>query len=252
MKIRTAIIDDEKDARELVKHHLAKIEDITVIGEAANGRDAIVLIEEKKPDLVLLDIEMPELNGLEGVHNLQYLPQIIFVTAFDEYAVEAFEIHAIDYLLKPFNASRLTTAIQRVKDLLLNKSKDKEQYLNLLDSLLNRQEQPYISRIAVKSSGKTTFVNVQDVVSIEAADQYVVVHTINNKHLLRQSMDYFEKALDPNHFIRTHRSNLIQINCVQSVEQYEPKNLIIHLKGGLTARLSQSRKILFDSKLKIG
>ncbi len=249
-KITLLIIDDEEDARELIKHHLSDVNDVEILGEAKDGKMAISMIEHYKPDLILLDIEMPELNGLEVIKKISHVPQIIFITAFNDYAVNAFEIHAVDYLLKPFTANRLKEAIERVHSRMISSAFDKELYLNLLSSFSSGSQ--YLNRVSVRSNNKTHFIDVQNIVLIEASDQYVTLQTASQKFVLRQSMDYFEKALNPKKFIRTHRSYIVSIENVLSIEQYEPKTLIIHLKGDFKAKLSQSRKVLFEGKLHAG
>ena len=250
--MKILIVDDEEDARELLKHHLSKLERVELLGEAKDGKEAITMITKLQPDLVLLDIEMPEFNGIEVLKRLENIPYIIFVTAFNEYAIQAFEVHAVDYLLKPFTEERLFDAIHKAEKQILADVLDQSLYIDLLNGLLNRRETKYIHRLSVKSNHKTHFIDVSTIVMIEAADQYVSIQTASDKHLARLSMDYLEKALDPELFIRTHRSYIIAINAVRSVEQYEPKNLLIHLEGGFKAKLSQSRKVIFENRLGLG
>ncbi|MEM1408083.1 MAG: LytTR family DNA-binding domain-containing protein [Bacteroidota bacterium] len=250
--LKTIIIDDEEDARALLKHHLLKLDRVEIIGEAQDGAEAISVIAEHQPDLVLLDIEMPEFNGIEVLQRLDTLPYIIFVTAFNEYAIQAFEMHAVDYLLKPFTEERLFKAIHKAEKRIVADVLDKSLYLDLLRGITNPGSSKYLQRLSVKINHKTHFIEVSDIVMIEAADQYVSIQTTSDQHLARMSMDSLEKALDPTVFIRTHRSYIVTLSAIQSLEQYEPGNLLIHLKGGFKAKLSQSRKVFVENRLKMG
>ena len=252
IQLKILIIDDEENARELLKIHLSKLTRIEVIGEAKDGKEAVAMITKYKPDLIFLDIEMPELSGLEVLNRLEEIPFVIFVTAFDEYAIQAFEVHAVDYLLKPFTEVRLFKAIHRAEKRIAGDVVDRNLYADLLDSLLNKTEVKYLNRLSVKSNHKTYFIDTATILLIEAADQYVSIQTASDKYLARFSMDYLEKALDPRRFIRSHRSYIVAINHVLSIEKYEPKNLLVHLQGGFKAKLSQSRKTVFEGKLRTG
>ncbi|MEM1134855.1 MAG: LytTR family DNA-binding domain-containing protein [Bacteroidota bacterium] len=254
MIYKVAIVDDEEDARELIKIHLSRQSEMQVIGEAKNGAEAIELIKEKKPDIVLLDIQMPEFNGLEVVSALSGTPHFIFITAYDQFAVKAFELNAVDYLLKPFTDIRFDESLRRAKEIILQGRTEKDVYVMLLEEIKNHQtvSNQFIKRLAYKAGAKTSYINIDDIVMIEAADQYVDVHTKAKKYLLRQSMDYLEEMLDPQIFFRTHRSFIVRLSEVDSVEQYQARNLLVHLKNGKTVKLSSIRKQLFQNRLGIG
>ncbi|MEO0341070.1 MAG: response regulator [Bacteroidota bacterium] len=205
MKYRVCIVDDEVDARALINIHLERHSDLTVVGEAANGNEAIKMINEQRPDLVFLDIEMPEIDGVEVVNQIAHQPYIVFVTAYNQFAIKAFELNAVDYLLKPFSANRFDSAVQKVKERLEQNSWDRDRYTQLIEDLRGQdQHTGYIERIAHKEAARTSYVNVQDIIFIESADQYIYLHTAKKKYLIRQSMDYLERQLNPKLFFRTH------------------------------------------------
>lgn len=254
MNHKVAIVDDEEDARELLKIHLQKHANLQLIGEASNGVEALKLIQDQQPDIVLLDIQMPEMNGLELVQHLADMPHFIFVTAYDEFALKAFELNAVDYLLKPISTARFNAAIQKVRMRLQTGNFDKNLYQLLLKEIDNNKATAsnYIKRIAYKTGLKTQYINTDSIILIEAADQYVNLFTKDQKFLIRQSMDYLEEMLDPNIFFRTHRSYIIRLEEVGSLEQLGPKNILIFLKNGQKAKLSRIRKQLFLNRLNVG
>ena len=254
MKKKVVLVDDEEDARELVKFHLNRHSTLKLVGEANNGLDAIQLIESTKPDIVLLDIQMPELNGLDVVKKLLHNPLFIFITAYDEYAIKAFELNAVDYLLKPFSAIRFDASIKRSLDRLAQGLVEKDHYRLLLNEINQNstQDSNYVNRIAYKSDNKTFYINTSDIILIEAADQYVNIHTHQKKYLIRQSMDYLEEILDPGTFFRTHRSYIINIEEVTSTEQFGSRVTWVYLRNGMKVKLSQVRKQLFLNKLNLG
>ena len=242
MKHTVLIVDDEEDARELLKVHLKRHPDLQLVGEASNGAEALELIEKNQPEIVLLDIQMPEMNGIDVVERTEASPVFVFVTAYDQFAVKAFELNALDYLLKPVSNSRFDQTIQRIKSNL--PSSGGKEYKDLVThvaaTLSGRKG--HLQRFTYRSGLKTSYISTDEVVMISSADQYVEIHTIGKKYLLRLSMDYLEHVLDPAVFFRTHRSFIIKMDQVLSVEQYEPRNFIIHLKDSLTAKLTRDKK----------
>ena len=254
MTARLMIVDDEEDARELIKIHLRRHRELALVGEAGNGADAIDLIEREKPDIVLLDIQMPEKSGLEVVMDTTHTPLFIFITAYDEFAIKAFELNAIDYLLKPFSASRFDESIRRASERIAEGRVGQDFYRFLLREVREREAKSsqYIKRIACKLGTTTHYIDTDRIILIEAADQYVNVHTRDKKYLLRQSMDYLEEMLDPDLFFRTHRSYIVRLSAVVSVEQFGPRNTWVHLKNGAKIKLSQVRKQLFHIRLNSG
>ncbi len=254
MNCKLLIVDDEEDARELMKIHLNRHPTLVLVGEATNGVEAVRMIELEKPDIVLLDIQMPELNGLEVVSKVGHHPLFIFITAYDEFAIKAFELNAVDYLLKPFSARRFDDAIQRAIERIAKGKVGQDLYRLLLQEIKEQEAKTtkYVERIAYKAGLQTHYIDTENIVVIEAADQYVNVYTQRKKYLLRQSMDYLEEILDPNLFFRTHRSYIVRLKEVASIEQFGPRNTWIHLKNGQKIKLSQVRKQLFRTKLNLG
>ncbi|MEM9325856.1 MAG: LytTR family DNA-binding domain-containing protein [Bacteroidota bacterium] len=240
MRKSVLIADDEEDARELLKVHLARHPQLALVAEAQNGQEALSLIDAQKPDIVLLDIQMPEMSGMEVVERLSNPPSIVFITAYDAFAVRAFELNAIDYLLKPFSQDRFDATISKVLASGLNSQKLEALMTSLSETLGSPSK--YLRRFASKSGSQIVYIPVGEVVMIESADQYVEVHTSDAKHLLRLSMDYLESVLDPRVFFRSHRSYFVSIDTVTSIEQFEPRNYLIHLHSGLKARLARDKR----------
>jgi two-component system, LytTR family, response regulator len=218
-KIRTIIIDDEPLARRGIRAQLKTEADIEIIAECGNGRDAIRLIEDEKPDLVFLDIQMPELDGFGVIEALgiERLPAIVFVTAYDKYALRAFDVHALDYLLKPFDPERFATALARARAQIERKeiSDLSERLQSLIDDL--KPNRKYSERIVIKSAGRIFFLGVEEIDWVEAADNYVRLHAGRASHLLRETMNSIEKRLDPAQFMRIHRSTIINTRRIKEL-----------------------------------
>ena len=249
-KFKVVVIDDERDARELLKIYLKEHPQLEVIGEAKNGSEAIAVIKELSPAIIFLDIDMPDKSGIEVLGALEVCPHTIFVTAYDEYAINAFELNAVDYLLKPINPTRLSQAIKKAELQLSTEQDQSSLYESLLQEIAARQSShQFLQKLTYREHTKTSFIDVKKIVAIESADQYVWVRTSEEKFLIRQSMDYLETRLDPDQFFRSHRTAIINLDEVKTLEQYEPRNLLVHLSYGITVKLSQSRKALFQSKM---
>ncbi|PYS47531.1 MAG: DNA-binding response regulator [Acidobacteria bacterium] len=218
-KIRTVIVDDEPIARRGIRAQLKEEADIEIVAECGNGRDAIKVIEEQKPDLVFLDIQMPELDGFSVIEaiNAERLPAVIFVTAYDKYALRAFEVHALDYLLKPFDNERFTKALERARKQIERRSlSDLNRRLqSLIDDLKSNRK--YAERLVIKSAGRIFFLNVEEIDWIEAADNYVRLHAGRDSHLLRETMSSLEGRLDPTQFLRIHRSIIINTRRIKEL-----------------------------------
>ena len=217
-KLQTLIIEDEELARNLLRSYLKDNPDIEVIGECENGFDGVKAINDKKPDLVFLDIQMPKITGFEMIELLDYKPQIIFTTAYDQYALKAFELNAIDYLLKPFSKERLLAAIDKVKHRIQNE----EPIDDKLEELSNlRPGENYIDRVVVKDRHKIHIITVDQIRYIESLDDYVMIYTHDGRHMKQKTMKYFENNLDPNNFIRIHRSYIVQVENIAEIQEYE-------------------------------
>ncbi|HEY0811061.1 MAG TPA: response regulator, partial [Longimicrobiales bacterium] len=218
--IRLVIADDEPLARMGIRKLLADDAQIEVVGECADGAEAVVAIVEKQPDAVLLDIKMPELSGLDVVRTIgvERMPLVVFITAYDEHALRAFELHAVDYLLKPFDDERFGATIARLKQVIRTHAAARlsEKLLNVL------QEGPkptrFLPRIVVRDNGRTLLLRTNDVEWIEAADYYAKIHVAGKSHLLRETMNELETRLDPNVFFRAHRSAIINLEEVKEIQ----------------------------------
>jgi two-component system LytT family response regulator len=243
MRIRALIVDDEPLARQRVRMLLSEEPDVEIAGECENGADALAQIETSKPDLLFLDVQMPEMDGFEMLRNLspESLPVVIFTTAYDQHALKAFDAHALDYLLKPFKPERFKQAVQRARELIANKQAGTAAR-GLLD-LLGERPAPaaYLSRLAVKTPGKVIFVNIEDVDTIEAAGKYAVVHVGKETHILRDTLSGLETRLPPERFLRISRSVILNLDRVQELQPLFKGENVILLKNG--KRYSTSRPL---------
>lgn len=221
-KIRAIVVDDEPLACKRLVKLLSEEEDVEVVEVCANGKEAIDEINEQNPDLVFLDIQMPEINGFEVLQHIESdrVPAIIFVTAYDEYALKAFEVHALDYLMKPFNKARFRDSLQRAKNSIKSNGNTEvgEKIENLLEYL--NPEQDSLSRILIKTSSRYFFLKADEIDWIESAGNYVRIHSGKNNYLIRETMINMEKKLDDDKFFRIHRSTIINVEKVKELEQW--------------------------------
>lgn len=210
------IVDDEPLARYRIAELLKKDPEVFIVGECKNGAEAVRAIKQKQPDLVFLDIQMPDLTGFDVVSHINTAPLIIFVTAFDRYALKAFDIHAIDYLLKPFTDQRFSEALDRAKSQLTLKqtSQFSNKLLNLMEEFYPNQN-PYLNTLTIKERGRDHQINLDDVLWIEADGNYLALNLPNNRLLHRSTMNAFETELNPNKFLRIHRSYIINTHAIQ-------------------------------------
>ena len=211
---KIVVIDDEAAGRTLIKQYLTEYPSLIVVGEANNGVDAIKVINEFKPDLIFLDIQMPGLTGFEILQHLNEIPQIIFSTAYDKYALQAFEVHAVDYLLKPYTRERFKHAIQRIR------SEGQPNPIQPLAESLMMNSSNYPERILVQIGQKLINIAVADIVWIEADGDYARLITLNGKYLSSYGISTLESKLNPNRFIRVHRSSLINLKYIKEVQKY--------------------------------
>ncbi len=224
-KIRALIVDDEPLARSNLKFLLKQHPDIESIAEAGSGAEAVEAIRGTRPELVFLDVQMPECGGFEVLERLRadpVLPVIVFVTAYDEYALRAFDAGALDYLLKPFDDARFSLALERAKQ-----------------RIAARAARPEVPRLTVRSAGSEVYVPVPDIDWIEAADYYVCLHVGVKSHLLRRSMAELERELDPRVFCRIHRSAIVNLRRVRALEVDGAGEYEVILEGGRKLRLSR-------------
>jgi two-component system LytT family response regulator len=239
MAIRTLLIEDEQPARDLVKHFLSTATDIEIIGECSDGFMGLKAIQDLKPDLVFLDIQLPKLTGLELLELLENPPIIIFTTAYDQYAIKAFEMSALDYLLKPFSLERFNGALDKARHRLQSgTTSDKP----AVDKLLQQQSEQagYLDRIAIKSGSRIHVVSTNTVKYIEAQDDYVMIYCAEGKFLKEKTMKYFESHLNPDMFVRIHRSYIINVHEIKQIEPLEKESYVVILKDGAKLRASAS------------
>jgi two-component system, LytTR family, response regulator len=240
-KIRVLIIDDESLARELVKRYLSDNPGIEILGECENGFDALKAIQELRPDLLFLDIQMPKIDGFELLEVLDPKPEIIFTTAFDQYAIRAFEMNAVDYLLKPFSKARLEQALEKARGRIEMESRPVGTPSRFPLQNLQQQiddDKKTIERVVTRLGSKITVIPVEKIWYIEAADDYVMIWSELGNHLKEKTMRYFEEHLPQGQFIRTHRSNIINISQVVSLELYSKDSYIAILKSGAKLKVS--------------
>ena len=220
MGIRVLIADDEALAREQISDLLKRFDDCELVDVCADGREALSAIEQHRPDLVFLDIEMPELSGFEVLEEtrLTPLPAVVFVTAYDKYAIQAFEAHALDYLLKPFDFERFERTLMRAKKQIAD-SRNGELSEKLLAMLEARKSEPkYLDRLAIKSRGRVIFLKTDEITWVEAAGNYLELHTGKESHLIREPISDFEQRLNPERFIRIHRSCIVNVECIKELQ----------------------------------
>jgi two-component system LytT family response regulator len=233
---RVLIIDDEPLARMVVREYLQDIDGIEVVQECGDGFEGIKAINLHKPDLVFLDVQMPKINGFEMLELLEQQPAVIFATAFDEYAIKAFEAHAVDYLLKPFSKDRFQKAVE--KYLAQTPAQTKKQNEELLESPALSPAQH--ERIVVKTGTKVKIIPVHDVLYLEADDDYVSIHTAEGSFLKNKTMGFFEQTLDQRHFVRVHRSFIVRVQEITRIDPYEKDAHLAILKSGAKIPVSKS------------
>jgi len=242
VKLGVLIVDDEPLARRKLRRLLNQEGDFEIVGECSDGAQAIADIQAYKPDLVIMDMQMPEVDGLGVVHAVgpQHMPLVVFVTAHDHYAVQAFEVSAVDYLLKPVNRERFQAAIARARaQMALGRTGEVGQRLNaLLDQLKSGQE--YSRRLMLKSEGRVYFLMVDEIDWIEAAHNYLLLHVGKKSHLIRETLASFEVRLDPDRFVRIHRSTMVNIDRIQEIHPWVRGEHAVLLHDGTRLPLSRS------------
>ncbi|MBM3726055.1 MAG: response regulator transcription factor [Acidobacteria bacterium] len=240
--IRVLIVDDERMARERVRRFVSADEGLHLVGECANGAEAADFLSKNPVDLLFLDIQMPGMDGFEVLRGVpgQHLPVVVFVTAHQEHALEAFEAKAFDYLLKPFDQPRFEGCLERAKEQveMIRKGMREEPLNQALAELRGRRGRT--ARIPVKNSGKISFVRVEDVDWIEAADNYVCLHVGPETHVLRETMNSIESRLDPGRFLRIHRSRIVNIDRIKELQPWFHGDSIVILHDGTQLTLSRS------------
>jgi two-component system LytT family response regulator len=250
--VRALVVDDELMARKRIRRFLKSEPDILVVGECGNGREAIAAIQSLKPQLLFLDVQMPEVNGFEVLAGVppEELPVVIFVTAFDEFALRAFEAQALDYLLKPFDQERFQKAVLRAKTFLQgSESFEFHQRLrHLVDALLARPK--VYGRLPVKTGGRILFIGPEEIDWIEAVGNYVNLHVGQEAHLLRARMHEMEELLDPARFLRIHRSTIVNLQRVREYQTLYQGECVVILKNGKRLACSQQSSLTLQKRLR--
>jgi two-component system LytT family response regulator len=249
--VRVVIADDEPLVRRGLRAFIGASPGLSLVGEARNGSEAVDVIRAQRPDLLFLDVQMPELDGFGVLEALagEPMPVIVFVTAYDEYAIRAFDVHAVDYLLKPFDEDRFRTALGRARSRLAEQRADTiDQRLEAVLSALRAREQ-YADRLLVKSEGRVTVVQVDDVDWIEAADNYARVHTARGRYLVREPIKSLERKLNPRRFARVHRSAIVNLARVRELQPMFGGEYVIILSTGTKLTLSRGYRDAFRDRL---
>lgn len=265
MNIRALIIDDEPHAREGIRIRLQEFTNIEILGECSSGTEAVEAINYLKPDLIFLDIQMPEMNGMEVLQKISVspLPLVIFVTAFDKYALKAFDYHALDYLLKPINDNRFRETIQLAVSEINHRNL--ESYASKLRSMVTDYfnisngsfEEPkidfvidkknYLTRLMIKSRDNVSIISVNDIDWLESARDYVYVHTTSHKYIIRDTLHSLEQKFDPQKFTRIHRSAIVNIDKIKNLRANEHGDFDVFLYNGVKLKLSRTYRNHFQN-----
>lgn len=252
-QIRTIVVDDEPLAREYLRALLDGQSDFRVVAEATDGRSAVAVLQSVEADVVFLDVQMPGINGLQVVETVgePALPLIVFVTAFDEYAIKAFDMHAVDYLLKPFDDARFEKMIKRVRERLSARTAvaERTELLRSLSERLASGSTARITKIPLRQNNRVDIVAVEKIDWIEAADYCVTVHVGGKSYLLRESLSVLERQLDATMFVRTHRGALVNIRCIRELRSMGGGDYEIVLLDGTVVPLSRRRKKTLERAL---
>ncbi len=258
-RIKTLIVDDEPLARRNIRLLLERDPQVDIIGECRNGKEAIAAIRNFTPDLIFLDIQMPEMDGFDVLEQVgaEQINCIVFVTAFDQYALKAFEVHALDYLLKPFDDARFQKALQTAKNQIEQREMDKltKKLLALLQDRLTAkellsQEKTYLTRLMIKLTNRVILLNVHEIDWIEADGNYAKLHIGRKSHMLREKMHDLESRLDPQQFVRIHRSIIVNLDRIKELYPHFNGDYMIVLADGTQLKLSRSRREHLESRLK--
>jgi two-component system, LytTR family, response regulator len=242
--IRALIADDEPLARKFIRRMLKDQHDVEIVGECTNGKETVAMIRKQNPDLVFLDVQMPEMDGFAVLESIEVerLPEIIFATAYEQYAIRAFELHALDYLLKPFDQQRFKDAINHAKERFRSERQNegRMQISALLESIKNKPQ--YLNRLMIKAGGRITFLNTDEINWIEADDKYVHLHTGKISPMVRQTLSAMETQLDPRKFRRIHRSAIVNVERIKELQPLFSGEYSIHLEDGTNLTLSRNYK----------
>lgn len=236
--IKVIIIDDEKLGREIIKSYLKNFDNVELVAECADGFEGIKQINELKPDLIFLDIQMPKLTGFEMLEILEDPPVIIFTTAFDQYALKAFEVNATDYLLKPFSETRFAEALYKAIKLITLVPTARQELSGLLKAVEKRDE--FLDRVVIKNGQKILIIPIEELRYIEAQDDYTMLYTERGNFLKQKTMKYFDENLNRKEFIRIHRSYFVKLSVIKQIELFEKETYRVHLNDGVKLPVSKS------------
>lgn len=242
MTIRTLVVDDEPLARERLRRLLEEEQDVDVLAECADGREAVRSVDQLRPDLVFLDVQMPEIDGFEVLAAIDppQMPAVVFVTAYDAYALQAFEVHALDYLLKPFDRERFHRTMEHVRARLTDAGGLDRRLVALLDEIEAARPRPRPRRFVVRSGGRIQFLDADRIDWIEGAGNYVKLHVGGREHLLRSTLKAFEEQLDPHRFVRIHRSHIVNLDRVTELQPWFHGEFVVVLTDGTELRSSRT------------
>jgi two-component system LytT family response regulator len=239
MSLKTVIVDDEPLARELIREYLTRYNEIQVIAECGDGRSAIETINNHRPDLIFLDVQMPGCDGFEVLEGLAEIPMVIFCTAYEQYALKAFEVSAVDYLLKPYDRERFDQAVGRVLDRRVESESMTSQVIALMQTL--QKEYTYAKRLFVRLRGRVVPVDTTDVEWIEAQGDYAEIHTGKGSFLTSQNLSHLESLLDPVSFIRIHRSSIVNVHRIKELTRSESGSYTVTTTSGRQLPVGRTR-----------
>lgn len=237
-RIRAIIIDDEEPARVLIRSFLQSNPDIEITGEASNGFEGLKLIQTGKPDLVFLDIQMPKISGFEMLELLDEYPQVIFSTAFDEFAIRAFEYNAVDYLLKPYSQERFTQAVSKAAERIRQKESPVPGLVKMAAGVL--PDGHILDRLVVRTGQNIKVIPIDHVECIEAGDDYATIYTPEGRYMKQITLEYLDEHLNPAEFLRIHRSYIIRLNCIVQLEPYDKDTKVLVMKSGQKIHASKA------------
>ena len=237
MKIKCVIVDDEELARQLLAEYLGEYDNIEIVAECGSGRDAIRKIDQLKAELVFLDVQMPGIDGFDVLENIESDPFIIFCTAYDKYAIKAFEKNTIDYLLKPLDKARFDQAISRATERISN---NESNFMHILEDLNTKDVPGFSNNLFVQKSEKLVNLSVQNIVHLEASKDYTIISTKSEQFVSSTGISKLEEKLDPEMFIRIHRSTIINLQKLTEIEKFGSGNLAAHMENGKTFAISRS------------
>lgn len=237
MKITCLVIDDEQLARELLREYLQQIPDIEVIGECASGKDAVEAIDDKKPDIIFLDVQMPGMTGFDVLDEIEHDPYVIFTTAYDQYAIRAFEKNAVDYLLKPLDQERFKLAVERA---IARMKMEQNNVGELLRNIKTENKTSYDSHIFVQKSEKLLNLPVEEIMFLEASGDYTILTTKNDQFVSSSGIGKLEEILNPEIFIRVHRSTIININFLKEIEKHFNGGMVVKMNNGKSFPVSRT------------